>query len=221
MRPVAGCEFRNGNELLYVALAKDNQGYAELNVFLTQHNVSKLPYPEQAPQWEHVFVIYPFGKRNPNLLRENEFLGVRLSQLAKLFRCDYLDKLVMMQPLTFADEDDFQLHQNLRAIDKNILISRLEKEDCATEDEIFLSLERLKTSYVLYPQLIENTANLLDHCEINLNGEIKTGNVSPIMCSMTANCCGNLPLMACSTVMENPIRQLIGALKKSWKSSSG
>lgn len=173
VRPVAGCEFRNGNELLYVALAKDNQGYAELNVFLTQHNVSKLPYPEQAPQWEHVFVIYPFGKRNPNLLRENEFLGVRLSQLTKLFRCDYLDKLVMMQPLTFADEDDFQLHQNLRAIDKNILISRLEKEDCATEDEIFLSLERLKTSYVLYPQLIENTANLLDHCEINLNGEIK------------------------------------------------
>ena len=36
LRPVAGCEFRNGNELLYVALAKDNQGYAELNVFLMQ-----------------------------------------------------------------------------------------------------------------------------------------------------------------------------------------
>lgn len=173
LRPVAGCEFRNGNELLYVALAKDNSGYAELNVFLTQHNISKLPYSEQAPQWENVFVIYPFGKRNPNSLRENEFLGVRLSQLTKLFRCDCLDKLVMMQPLTFADENDFQLHRNLRAIDRNVLLSRLEKEDCADDDEIFLSSERLKTSYVLYPQLIENTEKLLEHCEIILNGEIK------------------------------------------------
>lgn len=173
VRPVAGCEFRNGNELLYVALAKDDRGYAELNAFLTQHNISKLPYPEQAPQWEHVFVIYPFGKRNPNLLRGNEFLGVRLSQLTKLFRCEYPDKLVMMQPFTFADENDFQLHQNLRALDKNVLLSRLKKEDCAAEDEFFLSSECLKTSYVLYPQLIENTQKLLDHCEINLNGEIK------------------------------------------------
>ena len=45
VRPVVGVEFRNSNELLYVALARNNLGFAELNQFLTQHNFSKLPYP--------------------------------------------------------------------------------------------------------------------------------------------------------------------------------
>ncbi len=43
VRPVLGVEFCNGNELLYVALAKNNAGFAELNHFLTDHNKSKLP----------------------------------------------------------------------------------------------------------------------------------------------------------------------------------
>ena len=85
VRPVVGVEFRNGNELLYVALAKNNKGFAELNRFLSHHNLTKQPFPEIAPDWEQVFVIYPFGKRKPNLLKENEFLGVRFSQLTKLY----------------------------------------------------------------------------------------------------------------------------------------
>ena len=103
VRPVLGVEFHNGNELLYVALAKNNAGFAELNRFLTQLNLSKQPYPEIAPDWEQVFVIYPFGKRKPAQLKENEFLGVRFSQLTKLYNCESFDKLVAMQPVTFAD----------------------------------------------------------------------------------------------------------------------
>ena len=76
IRPVVGVEVRNGNELLYVALAKNNKGFAELNRFLTQHNLTKQPYPEIAPEWEEVFVIYPFGKRRPNQLKANEYLGI-------------------------------------------------------------------------------------------------------------------------------------------------
>jgi DNA polymerase-3 subunit alpha len=182
VRPVLGVEFRNGNELLYVALAKNNAGFAELNRFLTDHNKSKQPYPEKAPNWEQVFVIYPFGKRKPNLLKENEFLGVRFSQLTKLYNCESFEKLVAMQPVTFAGADDFQLHQCMRAIDENVLISRLEPAACAAEDEILLPLEKLKTTFVLYPQLIENAERILEECEINLDNSVKnkrtyTGNV--------------------------------------------
>ena len=182
VRPVLGVEFRNGNELLYVALAKNNAGFAELNRFLTQHNLNKQPYPETAPDWEQVFVIYPFGKRKPNLLKENEFLGVRFSQLTKLYNCESFEKLVAMQPVTFAEADDFQLHQCMRAIDENVLISRLEPAACAAEDEILLPLERLKTTFALYPQLIENADRILEQCEINLDNSVKnkrcfTGNV--------------------------------------------
>ena len=182
VRPVLGVEFRNGNELLYVALAKNNAGFSELNRFLTQHNLSKQPYPETAPDWEQVFVIYPFGKRKQNLLKENEFLGVRFSQLTKLYNCESFEKLVAMQPVTFAEAEDFQLHQCMRAIDENMLISRLEPAACAAEDEILLPLERLKTTFALYPQLIENAERILDECEINLDNSVKnkrtyTGNV--------------------------------------------
>lgn len=173
VRPIAGVEFRNGKDLLYVALAKDNQGYAELNSFLTSHNVSKLPYPEKAPSWEHVFVVYPYGKRNLGSLGENEFIGVRISQLTKLFRCNDFRKLVMMQPATFAEEADFCLHQNLRAIDDNVLLSRLERNACAEPDEILLPKERLKSSYALYPQLFVNTETLLESCSISLDGSVK------------------------------------------------
>ncbi|MBR3711198.1 MAG: DNA polymerase III subunit alpha [Bacteroidales bacterium] len=182
VRPVVGVEFRNGNELLYVALAKNNKGFAELNRFLTQHNLTKQPYPESAPEWDEVFVIYPFGKRKPAQLKANEFLGVRFSQLTKMFACESFEKLVAMQPVTFAEEADFELHRCMRAIDENVLISRLEPSSCAGPDEIFLPVERLKATFALYPQLIENAERMLEQCEINLDGSVKskrsfTGNV--------------------------------------------
>ncbi len=182
IRPVIGVEFRNGNELLYVALAKNNAGFAELNRFLTQNNLTKQLYPEIAPVWENIFVIYPFGKRKPAQLKANEFLGVRFSQLTKLYNCESFEKLVAMQPVTFAEADDFQLHQCMRAIDENVLISRLEPSTCAAPDEILLPAERLKTTYALYPQLIENAERILENCEISIDASVKnkrtfTGNV--------------------------------------------
>jgi len=173
IRPVVGAEFRNGNELLYVALAKNDRGFAELNCFLTQHNLTKQPFPEIAPDWEQVFVIYPFGKRKPNMLKVNEFLGVRFSQLTKLYNCESFEKLVAMQPVTFAEEGDFQLHQCMRAIDENVLISRLEPTSCAAPDEILLPVERLKTTFALYPQLVENAERILDECEITMSASVK------------------------------------------------
>ena len=174
IRPVVGVELRNGNELLYVALAKNNKGFAELNRFLTQHNLTKQPYPEIAPEWNDVFVIYPFGKRRQNQLKANEYLGVRFSQLTKMFACGSFEKLVAMQPVTFAEKADFELHQCMRAIDENVLISRLDPKVCAAPDEILLPAERLRTTYALYPQLIENAEGILEECEINIDTSVKS-----------------------------------------------
>ena len=182
VRPVAGVEVRNGDRLLYVALAKNNHGFGELNTFLSRHNFNGLPYPEDAPEWEDVFVVYPFGSRKPALLKENEYLGVRFSQLTKLFGCDSFDRLVAMQPVTFASAEEFYVHQNLRAIDGNCLLSRLDPRSCASPDEILLPVERLKTTFALYPQLFENAERLLEACDIDFDGKVKnkrcfTGNV--------------------------------------------
>jgi DNA-directed DNA polymerase III PolC len=61
IKPVAGAEFRNGNSLLYIALARNREGLREINQFITERNISGRPYPFPAPQFSNVFVIYPLA----------------------------------------------------------------------------------------------------------------------------------------------------------------
>lgn len=170
IKPIAGCEFRNGDELLYVAIARNNEGFREINETLTQHNVSKTPYNINAPQWNNVVVIYPFGKRKIAQLADNEFIGIRLSQVSRLLTSDlrnHQDKLVIAQPVTFLDEKSFEVHKNLRAIDKNILISRLETH--ASADEMLLPPEKLKAAYALFPEMIKTTQYIVNQCNIDFD----------------------------------------------------
>ena len=173
IKPIAGCEFRNGDELLYIAIARNNEGFREINETLTRHNVSKIPYNINAPQWNNVVVIYPFGKRKISQLADNEFIGVRLSQVSRLLTSDlrnHQDKLVIAQPVTFLDEKSFEVHKNLRAIDKNILISRL--ENYASADEILLPPEKLKAAYALFPEMIKTTEEIVNQCSIDFDFEM-------------------------------------------------
>ena len=172
IKPIVGCEFRNGDELLYVAIARNNEGFREINETLTQHNVSKTPYNINAPQWNNVVVIYPFGKRKIAQLADNEFIGIRLSQVSRLLTSDlrnHQDKLVIAQPVTFLDEKSFEVHKNLRAIDKNILISRLETH--ASPDEMLLPPEKLKAAYALFPEMIKTTQYIVNQCNIDFDFE--------------------------------------------------
>lgn len=172
IKPIAGCEFRNGDELLYIAIARNNEGFREINETLTQHNVSKTPYNINAPQWNDVVVIYPFGKRKLSQLGDNEYLGVRLSQVSRLLMSDlrnHQEKLVIAQPVTFLDDKSFEVHKNLRAIDKNILISRLENH--ASADEMLLPPEKLRAAYALFPEMIKTTETIVNQCGIDFDFE--------------------------------------------------
>ena len=62
IRPVLGIDFRNGNNQQYVCLAKNNEGFLELNNFLSKHLHQKKPFPKVAPIFEHCLVIYPFER---------------------------------------------------------------------------------------------------------------------------------------------------------------
>ena len=60
IKPIAGCEFRNDDDLLFIGLAKNREGLKELNDWQTEHNLQKKSYPADAPEFNHVFVVYPF-----------------------------------------------------------------------------------------------------------------------------------------------------------------
>jgi DNA polymerase-3 subunit alpha len=172
IKPIAGVEFRNEDQLLYVGIARSNKGFRELNELLTKHNLDGSPYPEAAPVFEDVFVIYPAGSRKIGQLKEHEFLGVRLSQVAKLLNSDLRfkqDKLVLMQPVTFRDEADRYIHKNLCAIAHNELLSRMEPAVFAAVDEFMLPPERLRAAFVLYPDLLKTTEWLVQECELDFD----------------------------------------------------
>src|SRR5699024_12021055 len=76
---LAGVEFRNGSELLYIGIAKNMEGFRELNELLTESNRTKKPLPKDAPEWEHVFVIYPYKSRGVHTLKKNKFIVERPS----------------------------------------------------------------------------------------------------------------------------------------------
>src|SRR5690606_6995325 len=78
---LAGMEYRNGDGLLYIGIAKNNAGFRALNEFRTQYNCDGRPLPARAPAFDDAFVIYPHGALNPQDLADNEYIGIRPSEL--------------------------------------------------------------------------------------------------------------------------------------------
>ncbi len=171
IKPIAGVEFRNGDELLFIGIAKDREGLKELNEYLTWHNVNKKEFDSEAPDFSHVYVIYPFGKLPGSALRDFEFTGTRPRQLNKLVTSDYrnhMDRLVAWQPVTFPDDKSVLIHKCLRAIDHNTLLSKLQPHQFANQDQVLLSPWKLNELFRQYPEILENTECLMDQCSMDI-----------------------------------------------------
>ncbi len=170
--PVAGIEFRNGNELLYVGIAINNEGFRELNEFLTSCSIEGGKIPAEAPAFREVYIIYPFAGIKNKRLRENEFVGVLPVDLRRLVTSEYRykqNKLVALFPVTFASYDEYDLHTNLRAIDNNILITMLMPRQVAGKHETFLPPDEIIALYSDFPQIISNTGCLIASCKIEFD----------------------------------------------------
>lgn len=168
---IAGMEFRNGDDLLYLCIAKNNAGFRELNELMTESNRLAISLPSTAPIFNDVFVIYPFGKVAVKDLRENEFIGIRPEQLNKIVteprKQD--ERYVMWKPISFNDAEEFKLHKQLRSISHNILISQLLPGQFACPNETFPSKAALLGAYRDFPEIIRNTGRLLQQCSFDFD----------------------------------------------------
>ena len=162
-----GIEFRTKGRLLYIGLAESNDGFEELNRYLSYYNTSGNPLLSKAPAFEHVYVIYPFSTgMDPVALRENEFIGIRTWELSRLVTSQltrHMHKLVALLPVTFANKAGFNIHRLLRAIDKNTLLSKLDPKDQCSPDEVMMPAGELETLYAGFPELLANSTKLLDN----------------------------------------------------------
>ncbi len=169
IRPVLGIDFRNGIEQKYVGLARNNDGFRKLNEHLTKHLFDKTVFENQAPEMENTFIIYPFKSRKVGPLKENEFIGIKSLELIKLPFSEWrnhLNKLVILQPATFRNKRDYNIHRLLRAIEKNTLLSRLPLSEQTSPDEMLIGKTELLKAFQDYPEIIENTKRLLKACSV-------------------------------------------------------
>lgn len=201
IKPVVGIEFSSSLAPLsrgggFIGIAKNNEGFYELNKFLTQCLASGVMIlPDVIPAFENAFLIYPFSphpksgsqgeglqKHSPlqgrgseksgggEALKANEFIGIKPADLNKLRFSkwnNHQDKLVVLAPVTFRTKVDFNTHRLLRAIDNNTLLSKLDVNDQAQPDEMMLTAETLNNIYNEQPHIISNTKKLLEQCEID------------------------------------------------------
>ncbi|MAU70542.1 MAG: DNA polymerase III subunit alpha [Pseudozobellia sp.] len=173
IRPMVGIDFRNGAKQLYLGIAKNNDGFRELNSFLSIHSHQSKPLPEVAPEFENVFIIYPFEQLmllQKTTFRTYEYIGISIENLRRLPFSPYreaFEKWVVQQPVTFRNKRDFNAHRLLRAIDNNTLLSKLQTTEEGRPSERMLPLEELSNTYAHIPGIWENTRRLLSQCSID------------------------------------------------------
>ncbi len=175
IHPIAGIEYRNGDQYLYTGIARNPDGFRELNDFLSYHNESGVALPQRAPPLDDVWFIYDFienpwdgkqRKRRPKM-RDQELIGVRPgdvnSILTSRWRSDQ-SRLVARHPVTFLDERDHALHRHLRAIDHNILLSQLKASQQADKSEVLVTPDLLHCAYDDYPGIRKNSERVMKDC---------------------------------------------------------
>ncbi len=168
IKPVVGVDFRDGVQQKFIALAMNNNGYETINCFLTELLHEEPEVPDKAPKMDDVFIIYPYQRgMDVDDLRGNEYIGVRPTDI------DYVrlkgiptHRMVPLHTATFRSKRDYNAHRLLRAIDNNILLSKLPRSEQADEKDRFVSLETLNEWHKELPDLLKNRDQILNNCSI-------------------------------------------------------
>jgi DNA-directed DNA polymerase III PolC len=178
IKPIVGVEVRNEDAFLYILIAAKNEGLRWINEFLTDHLQDKRRFPEPSESitfFSHPsdgFVIYDLQSKPLAELKSNERIGILPWQVHNLPTVDwksYQDKLIVRQPVTFQNKTYYNLHRLLRAIDKNVLLSKLPSEAQASEYEIFASPRQIIQAFHEYPVIITNTYKIIDACSVSID----------------------------------------------------
>jgi DNA polymerase-3 subunit alpha len=170
LKPIVGIDFRNGMQQKYVGIARNNEGFKELNEYLSAHLHAVKKFEDEAPEFNHAYIIYPMHAYKGSPLRKNEFIGVSLSDLQRLPFSpakNMAHKMVALQPATFIFKNHFNAHRLLRAIDKNTLLSKLPVSEQSIQTAVILYKEEMYAEYSSFPSIIKNTEHILNDCSIS------------------------------------------------------
>jgi DNA-directed DNA polymerase III PolC len=185
---ILGVDFRIGNEQQFIAIAQDNIGFQNINFYLTDFLLkARRPCPAgqglHDPIIKNAYIIYPYKNAPDRPLRSNEYIGVNHTELF-LFQKQVgtalqggsynKNKYLALNTVTFRNKRDFNAHRLLRAIDKNVLLSKLPIEEQGEMHHRFYTEKELLELYAGHEYLLENTQKLLDSCSVHFDFNDKT-----------------------------------------------
>ncbi len=173
IKPLLGIDFFRDGQRLYTGIARNAEGFYELNKYLSDHSIDSKVLPalfdsSLIPNPSSLVIIYDRLVKPIDQFKEHEFLGIRPEHVHGLFTSEvrkHPHKLLIFSPITFLDKDGYELHRLLRAIDLNTILSKLTPTDTAKKTELPSPPETLADFYKIYPKIIENTRQLVDACE--------------------------------------------------------
>ncbi|SNR50869.1 DNA polymerase III, alpha subunit [Lutibacter agarilyticus] len=169
IKPILGVDFRNGIQQQFILIAINNEGLQSINSYLSDFlHTPSFVIPKRAKYFKNTYVVYPF-QSNIYELRENEFIGIKPSDINKLKFSEWrfhLEKLVALNTVSFQNKKGYNTHRLLRAIDNNTLLSKLPLTEQGQETDVMFEVEVLKSMYHEFPQLLSNAQNLLNNCSI-------------------------------------------------------
>lgn len=170
IKPVVGVDFRNGNQQLYVCLAKNNNGFKQINDFLSKHKETKKDFPVNAPPLPDCYIIYPWQKSVTRFLKPNEFIGIRPEDIThyRIYEKKYTNKQhVILASVSFRDKKDFNTHRLLRAIYNNALLSKLPLHEHGRPGDMFNTVQHWADLYADIPKATTNAADILKRCHVS------------------------------------------------------
>ena len=170
VKPVIGVDFRNGVEQQFILIAKNNEGFENINIYLTNILHNGLKVPDVAPELEEVLVIYPFQKGKRHVIKESDYLGISPVDLPYV-RLKAIDtsRAVILQTVSFRTKRDFNAHRLLRAIDNNILLSKLSVTEQGLPEHKMLPKKELLDLYSEHNEIIQNTLQVISDCSIEFD----------------------------------------------------
>lgn len=159
---LTGVDFKNNVTTVYVAVPVSEEGFREVNEWLSFHLHEKKDFPERAPEWQHVKVIYPLDQVRDwpmDIMRENEWVSVAPHEINRwrISRWKDFERCLALPVFSFQNKRAFNAHRLLRAVENNVLLSKLSTLDHATEREIWKSKSDIEEGYSEYPLLQRTT----------------------------------------------------------------
>jgi len=179
LRLVLGVDFRNSATQQFIMLAQNNEGFYNINQYLSGFLHSEETIPAKATPLPHTFVIYPFATFKGNSLLEHEFLGVKAEDLNKLrFSPWYKQpgKLLALHTASFQHKKGFNTHRLLRAIGNNTLLTKLPKYEQGSPNDFLCPPAVIEAQFEEFPQLIQQSKKLLERCRIHFDFTKETPN---------------------------------------------